>query len=585
LGLDPKEEKDYNPIFNKGRGCTIYREFCSQILKKHALEKSPSLQWDIGPKRSLSISLVCESRNNVTIFFHNMISRWLIPGKNLAIKQMFSTQFKSYAVSQLDVQFESSEELEQAKKNLPFLEKEIAIGVRSVYHARKILEIKGLTIDDKTAVVQEKIAALLRRFPTLFDYDIFTEMQHFLVSMKGSFKADRKASDLSRIIFTLYHFRRQIEQRGLEKRQIKVKLKLTTLETALGVKEVLSVFVGLNFLSEHELFEERHLLSALAPLVSKLNPIAGSYYQNDQVRYLEIEKPTENFAHLKERLSNEIQKRIEHLVPPIFMPRNEEEVMRNILILSNQLRYLRDIPQMIISFDELSGSELCFTVIIVRLSHSNSAPLAELLRGYQIDRVKVVGMLRRRIPKEAAVVRIRLSSERFLREDYSVDLFRARQSIVGDIEQIFGQVRDYNGGMIAKQSENFAGLKKLLGKLAKQHTLLLQNFFYSIFPAHLSTTLDPHLLKILFSMLIESLPKEEQFLITKKANDNLFGICKFQGSSVKEKILNQLPTRDVLTVQMKILDSQYLGFILLNPQEALALHLTFEENPPYLRRE
>lgn len=515
------------------------------------------------------------------MFFYTMIGRWLVPGKNLDITQIFSTQFKDYTISQLLVQLDSPEDLESAKRNLPFLEKEILIGARSIYHARKILEMKGLNIDDKTAVVQEKIAALVRRFPKVFDYDIFSEMQHFLVSTKGVFKSEHQPSDISRIIFTLYRFRKEIEQREAGKRHLCLKLKNTTLHTPLGIKEVLSVFVGLNFLNEHELFEERHLLSALAHFIPTIKAVPGSYYKNDQILYLEVEKPTQEL--LIPELTTEIQKRIEQLVPPIFMPRNEEEVMRNILILSNQLRYLRDIPQMIISFDEQADTELSFTVILARLVHPESRPIAELFQMYQIDRVKVVGKLRRKVPKEVAVVRVRLPSEKFLREDYSVDLFKARQHLVKEMEQILGEVRDYNGGMIAKQSENFARLKKLLRKLAKQHALLLQNFFHSIFPIHFSTTLDPQLLKILFSMLLESESKEGQFLTTKKASDYLFGVCKFQDLSIKEKLIDQLPSHELLTVQMKILDSQYLGFIYLNTEQSN--HLTFEEIQPYLGRE
>ena len=295
------------------------------------------------------------------MFFYTMIGRWLVPGKNLDITQIFSTQFKDYTISQLLVQLDSPEDLESAKRNLPFLEKEIQIGARSIYHARKILEMKGLNIDDKTAVVQEKIAALVRRFPKVFDYDIFSEMQHFLVSTKGVFKSEHQPSDISRIIFTLYRFRKEIEQREAGKRHLCLKLKNTTLHTPLGIKEVLSVFVGLNFLNEHELFEERHLLSALAHFIPTIKAVPGSYYKNDQILYLEVEKPTQEL--LIPELTTEIQKRIEQLVPPIFMPRNEEEVMRNILILSNQLRYLRDIPQMIISFDEQADTELSFTVV------------------------------------------------------------------------------------------------------------------------------------------------------------------------------------------------------------------------------
>ena len=178
------------------------------------------------------------------------------PGRNLDISLIFSTG----AISQVILHLDNLQDLEAAKRNLPFLEREILIGAQSAYHARKILEMKGLTIDDKTVVVQERIAQLVRRFPKVFDYDIFSEMQHFLVSMKGSYKADRQPSDISRIIFTLYRFRKEIEQKDPTKRHLCLKLKKITLHTPLGIKEVVSICIGLNFLNEHELFEERHLL-------------------------------------------------------------------------------------------------------------------------------------------------------------------------------------------------------------------------------------------------------------------------------------------------------------------------------------
>lgn len=545
----------------------MYKDLVKDILKKTLAERH-GLSWSQEGPSTLKISLCCRPRKNVGMFFYQMISWWLIPGKNLDISLFFSTQAFSEIILTLNPQ-----DLETAKRNLPFLEREILIGAQSAYHARKILEMKGLTIDDKTVVVQEKIAALVRRFPKIFDYDIFSEMQHFLVSMKGRFKADRQPSDISRIIFTLYRFRKEIEQKDQTKRHLCLKLKKVTLHTPLGIKEVVSICIGLNFLNEHELFEERHLLSALA----HLNPISGSYYNNDRVFYLEVEKPTP-----KETLAAEIVTHIEKLVPPIFMPRNEEEVMRNILVLSQQLRYLRDIPQMIISFEEQTDTELFFTVILVRLLHPESRPIEELFR-FSIDRVKVVGQLRRKIPKEAVVMRARLASEQFMREDYSVDLFAARLHLVKEIESVIGEVRDYNGGMISKQSENFDRLKKLLGKLANKHALLLQNFFHSIMPAHLSTTLDPHLLRILFSMLVEALPEGLGIFKSKRANDYLFIMIKTHEQMDK----SITPSNDLLTVEMQILDSFYRGYIFLdtNRERQNTFLLTFQENPSYLGRD
>jgi len=50
---------------------------------------------------------------------------------------------------------------------------ELELGVRSPYHAARILEMKALSMDEKRGLVQERILNVIRRFPSLFDYDLF----------------------------------------------------------------------------------------------------------------------------------------------------------------------------------------------------------------------------------------------------------------------------------------------------------------------------------------------------------------------------------------------------------------------------
>lgn len=564
----------------------------SKVLPQNNPKFLPKIFWKFS-QASLEISLVAHYRRGLAKFFYDMLTRWLIPGKSLEPDLYFFTQYQGYAIAELQFQLETTHDLIWAKHNLPFLEREMLLGANSFYHAKKILEMKGLTLDEKTTFIQEKITAMLHRFPDHFDYDIFEEMQYLLIATKEEFKALRQPAEISRIVFTLYQFRKSLEKKIAKnrvRRHLCLKLKKTFLHTPFGLKEVLSIFVGLNFLKEHEIFEERHFLAALRNFLPGVRSIPGSYFafDGDKIHrfYLEVEKETGlsfSLAELKELekgLPSEIRSRVEQLVPPIFMPRNEEEVMRNILILSKQLKFIRDLPQMIISFDEQNDTELSFTVILVRIVHPESLSIKKLLgssnlaENISIDRIKVVGMMRRKYPKEATVMRVRLPTEPFWREDFSVDLIHARLQLVREMENILGEVRDYNGGMIAKQSENFDALKKELGEIASKHSLLLQNFFHSIFPVQLSTTCDPILLKILFEMFLETLEssKETTVLKTKKANDSVFVVIKLQNIDLKQKILHQIEqfgfsSGEILSVQMQIFDSFYLGLILLNPDE------------------
>lgn len=346
-----------------------------------------------------------------------------------------------------------------------------------------------------------------------------------------------------------------------DRRHLALKCKRGVRHTPFGLQSGLSVFVGLSYLSEHELFEEKHLQLALTHLIPDAQVVPGSYFAFDDLFYIEFERETpfskEDILELEKRLPSEIRARIEQLVSPIFMPRNEEEVMRSILTLAGQLKYLRDLPQVMISFYKQTEHQIIFTVTLVRILHNS--PLIQEAENLTIDRVKTVGQLRQKYPKEAVVMKISLPTKNFIREDFSVDLFAARLQVVKEIEKVVGEVRDYNGGMIAKQSENFAQLKALLGDLAIKHPLFLQNFFHCIFPASLSATMDPKKLKILFEMLL----KEEES--QREVDGQIFMVCV--GDAPKE-------LEPILQIQMQIEEVIYTAII--------ANHLTFASDSSYL---
>ncbi|MDN3505797.1 MAG: hypothetical protein P0S96_01040 [Simkaniaceae bacterium] len=444
------------------------------------------------------VCLRCPYRKGADRFFYDMVTRWLVPGKELEVISFIARREEGYLVAEITLELDANDLL-WAEQNSTFLEKEILLGVSSLYHAKKILELKGLSSDEKLVFVQDRIAALVRRFPKQVDYDIFTDMHRLFLSTGEGFHAVRGARELCRIVSVLYHFRKGLAERRT--RCVRIKCKQSTLQTPYGPKGVISVFGALNFVKEHELFEERHFRSALPEGVSL---VPGSYFSYDDRGmgrfYAEVIGKSESRA-LEGFLRKEVASRIEQLVPPVFMPRNEEEVMRNILALAGQLKFIRDLPQMMISFDEQEENKLLFTVIIVGLQ------LPENLEGssFVVERRKIVGKLRKKYPKEALVLRAKVPTT--LREDYSIDFLQVRKNLVEEVEEVFGPVRDYNGGMIAKQAENFMALKEMVGEA---DTLLLQNFFHAICPSQMSATLAPKYLKILFEMLLKIIETGEK---------------------------------------------------------------------------
>lgn len=400
------------------------------------------------------------------------------------------------------------------------------MGVVSNYHARRILEFKGLSADGKTAMIQEKIGSLIQSHSKDFDQGIFSQMQHFLVCVREDFKLLRDYHHMSRIISNLHSLRKFIRQNVKvypNKRHVIFKFLKTKLSPA-GQKEkpVLGVLAALNFLREHEVFETAHLISAIEKNLTGIRFVDGSAFVDRgeeaiQTLYLEIEKKDgsdfalEEIQVLKISLPDQIKSHIEQLTHPIFMPRNEEEVLRNIMALSRQIRFVGDIPHIVISFDEQKGDDLWFSVILVRLISEKEPGLQELFaKGSQIqyipDRVRRVGHVRRKFVKEATVFRTVLPSNLFLRADRSVDLYKARSCILAEVNRAVGETRDYNGGMIYKLGESLKMLKTSLGKLVDP--ILLEKFFYSIVPIEMRSSLETEPLKQFFLTFMQAMKSD-----------------------------------------------------------------------------
>ncbi len=481
---------------------------------------------------NMSFYLLAKCRPNAFKFFFEMISKWLVPGKRLNVVMVYGADFAFedisedlYSLCEVMIKIESESEINEILHHLPIIETEVCLGVESRYYARRILEVKGLSADAKTALIQEYIAYIVSRLPKNFEHDVFTEMQHVLVMCRDEFKARRNVKHLSRIICAQYLFRKSMREKvrvSPEKRHLPLKLFREQIAFGNSKKTVLGVLLGLNFMKDKEIFQETHLVKAIQNYVPNAIPVENSFFsirrgsESICTLYLEIEKPDgshftgEEIRLLRTQLPTDLEDCIEHMMHPVFMPRNEEEIMRNILSLSNQIKYLRDIPQMFVTFDEQTEMHLFFTITLVRVVKPETISIEEHFKNsgtafeYIHDQCKTVGYLRKKYRKEATVFRVRVSKAQFLRRDHSIDLYKARQVVVSEIANIVGDVRDFNGGMISKQNELLSAIRKLLKNSVKYNDLLLENMFYSLHPTMMRTVLEPETLKNFFLMFLDA---------------------------------------------------------------------------------
>ncbi len=553
---------------------------------------------------NFSVSLLCKYRPNVSHFFYEMISRWLLPQKRLNVELFFSSDVRLprlsddlLTVAEIVVQIKSTQELEEIRRNFKQIETELRLGLISHYQARRILEFKGLSNDGKTAMIQEKIGSLIQSRSKDFDRGIFSQMQHFLVTCRDEFKSERDYHHISRIISNIYSVRNLLK-RNIEvlpnQRHIIVKLLKTRLisqKKPQGARNVLGILVGLNFLREHEIFEKGHLIGAISQIIKNVRAVEGSFFVDRaqgnliQMNYLEIEKcDDQDFTHdeiqtLRVHLPDQFKAHIEQLTHPVFMPRNEEEVLRNIMALSRQLRFVTDIPQVIISFDEQRGSELSFTVILLRVLCPDGKPVLELFEQaksnlkFVPDRVRSLGALGRKHVKEAAVFRVFVEGGSFLRPDHSLDLYQARRHILSEISRIVGEVRDFNGGMIGKQNEVLTALKRTLGRLAHQNAILVERFFFALTPVELRSVMDAEHLRQLFLLLLQSHKKQQNFhkkngdWLFRQEEKRLFIVLPYADASIRDRVnhsidLLRLPPYQMVSFALSIQEVEYAGFIL-----------------------
>ena len=601
----------------------LTRYISSEEIKKNDLfnnfiQKIPLIQISFKGENPyfFRISLLSKKIGNPAKFFYEMIDRWLLPGKKPHICSFFSCDFlfshlnsTPFCLSEIIISTNDENELKKMQDNFLFLRNEILLGSISVYQASCILENKGLSSDQKNLFIQERISLLIQKRPQNFDYDIFHQMQHFLFNTGQEFKAYRDCTHMARIISVFYLLKRALisQTENCAERLIKVKLRKTWLQLPLGFKKVLGVFLAIHFLNDDEQFEQVHCMRMIKNCFPDFHYIEGSYFsyipQEGQIHliYLELEKKdtseisSQDLKKLNEKLIDEVENGIHSLMHPLFIPRNEEEVMRNVILLSKQLRYFRDIPQVIINFDEQLETDLLFTVILVRVRQALDLPIQQLFNSkassliFIPDRIKQVGMLRKKYPKEASVFRLRIASRSFIRSDHRVDLFQARQFVARELERVIGEFRDFNGGMITKQYERFNELKRMCCLLKKQERLLLEYFFHSIYPKELSTIFDPLRLRELFLLFLELFEKNKnkknktRFVHQMKPGSCFFVLSYFD-HSLKSKVLEkvtqlQISPPQLITVLFRAVEWDYLcyGYLEEDTQKKILFIKTIQD--------
>lgn len=414
--------------------------------------------------------------------------------------------------------------------------------------------------------VNKKLKRWLARFSQSDDLSIFNDLYLFYLLASKKYLDHRNPNHLFRIILSIYHIQKK-QMRSVtfspHLRHLEIRWLSTSLRFPFSSKPVLGCLIGFNVLDRYELFDEENVLLALQKYVPELRLVKDSSYshsstnKNFKLFYFEIEKKDGTTFSLREQnllkdsLEGKVKNSIQKLSPSIYMGFNEEDTYKNILVLSQEIHSLKDLPQAHIILDQQNGQEIIFKVILVFIAPSHRFSLKE--HFYDCTFVPQRNLTVRHLdnhPVEAHLFRLHIKrGPSLLRADGSLDFYSARQKVANIIKLAIGEFRDYNGGIIIKQQEHLHSFKNQFPEIAERDPEMIESFFYAITPIEQQLILSTEILSTLFKHYLtsrkEKLPPDTHYrLDVYPFEDKEFIIVRGNNPAINETVSAILEKHD-----------------------------------------
>jgi len=412
---------------------------------------------------------------------------------------------------------------ESLERGLNHFKDEVKLCFESAPFAKLLCDARSCPIDAHKLALYRTLARFAKKIEQR-SFLLFNHAQWVATTWPTGIGECRQSHHLARIVVGSFVMRGRLELKPtapLAKRALEVDIFPIYTELPVGKRSGIGICTLLTFHKQSEVFGAEQVFAAVQALYPAAQPLLGSHFAdnlpgtNERMVYVELEKSggepfrREEIMRLRALLRTELRERIEKLIHPVFIPRSDKELLHHITWLSRELREVTDLPQVMITFDKQHADALHFSALCVRVRKPGDSEANALLKKKQtkVDirtrLIKTIGHLRDIHPQEAAVFTITLPKSGFLRKDGSIDLLSARSNALSAIIDLFGEVRDVNGGMIVKQNEAFNRLKNAIGPASTDREFLLENFFYSITPTPMQGIAATEPLAALFHLVEE----------------------------------------------------------------------------------
>ncbi|MCH9620862.1 MAG: hypothetical protein S4CHLAM20_02700 [Chlamydiia bacterium] len=583
---DVDEAKDHKKLFGNEVVNSLLLE--DEALNEQSIEKFlPLVSFAHKDHDYFEIKTMSDFQVGSAKFIYEFIYSEIETHSELEIQsfcslpyRFFELDTKKYIVTETVLLLKDHSSLDHCYAFIQGLQKQLRLGLKSVFYARMCMEMKGGSVDNKVVFVQERVMRYIHRFPNIYDYDLIPMMNEFMKSSKEVYTKDRMTKDLSRIVMTLYLISKRVSKKGRSgsSREMFAKARRFFVEEPFGRKRVLSVMLGLSHINENERLGKNHILKACRKFIPKAVLVDDSFKrislegEKGNLFYLEIEKKEgviskDEELSLEENLVKYLEMHIQKFARKIFMPQNTEEVIKYTVALSKELKTKKDYPQVAVLFESQTNDQLIFTVIIVRAKGRKTNSAFDVFAKsekkkyhFKINHVRMLGEA-----KEGIEMSYYMKISAFMREDYSVDIYKARARIIYDLQKRLGPVRDYNGGMLEKQGGALSDLQGNLRKKGIKNSVLIENFFYAIQPSELRAIISVKDLSQFFISFYDLFSyKIGREMLVEKIDSKALFVARVRSEKKKEAFLNEVKAfenrvGDLLFFTLYIQEKFYLG--------------------------
>jgi oligopeptide transport system substrate-binding protein len=372
----------------------------------------------------------------------------------------------------------------------------------------------------RVATLHRSLFEQTLKFSKNTSYALFEELFHFLGSTEKAFHKIRSTDHLLRIVRSLRWLREKqsIHTFSSLKTHLFCRIFRSTLHFDFGSREVISLVVSLSSLHSYERFSSLHMLRACCDIVPDFELVPYSYFSFRHPEdgtfsyYIEIERPdcplsSIDFLALKKELKARLEDAIERIDHHLELPHNEEDTIRNSILLGQQVIGSDDPPQMIVQFQGQRTEDLEFLITYMRVvdsAHKEAPPEVHdhpALVRFELISSFIAGPVGNRF-KQVSLFKVLCAKEPFFRIDFSIDFLKSREFVTHCVDEAFGKVRDLNGGVICLQYDLLNKAKKLLLQEECKDELLFEKFFSSLYPSSMKSLLEPFHITSAFNLFL-----------------------------------------------------------------------------------